>query len=99
MLRNNSNRTVKVEREDFQLNRTVGGNTDRIKFTGMFPVKTPSPYTFDSKEKRKAPSKSQSSGIASLIDSIEVIVSNMSLEPQQDRSEDRSAAKGQYLQK
>lgn len=30
---------------DFQLNRTVGGNADRIKFTGMLSQKA-NPYTF-----------------------------------------------------
>ena len=51
-----------------QLNKTVGGNADRIKFTGMLQSKS-NAYTLESKEK-KTFMKKGSGGVAGLIESI-----------------------------
>lgn len=58
-----------------QLNKTVGGNADRIKFTGMLQSKS-NAYTQEPKDKKPFVKK-QSLGISNLIETINGLSNSM----------------------
>ena len=74
----------------------MGGNTDRIKFTGgMFAAKSPNGYGYEAKDKKRFASKNSNTSMGMIIEGMECVVSMMV--DNQSRLENRGEPHGGIL--